>query len=204
MQHIVKSDPSITAYRINITTYAVSLLAERTARRIDLDAIWKRQRISDALADTARLWAPVIFRSLLDYAQRQTVHIDNILKSQACWEKMLSLDLKIPSVVERELVYAVPQSSTSILNDGSARSGEHLSNQDQNNVARCLELNAAQWMAIVAWGNGQGALGALQLGVATTLASYAAQGWLRSPSPKQAKHGATMIAAAKSAGVLGN
>jgi hypothetical protein len=199
----VKSDPSITAYRINITTYAVSLLAERTARRIDLDAIWRRQRISDALADTVRLWASAIFKSLLEYAQRQTVHIDNILKSQACWEYILSLDLKIPSVVERELVSAVPQSGPSALKDGSSRSSEHFDSQDQNNVARCLELSAAQWMAIVTWGNGPGALSPLQLGVAATLASYAAQGWLRTPSPKQAKHGATMIAAAKSAEVLG-
>src|SRR5262249_22590510 len=43
IQRIVKVDLSITAYRINVTTYTVSLLAEKTARRIDLDTIWKRQ-----------------------------------------------------------------------------------------------------------------------------------------------------------------
>ena len=41
VQRIVKAEESITAYRINVTTYLVSLLAEKTARRIDLDAIWK-------------------------------------------------------------------------------------------------------------------------------------------------------------------
>jgi len=55
---------------------------------------------------------------MLDYAQRQTVHIDNILKSQSCWEHMLSLDLKIPGAVERELLSAVSQNATSAVNEG--------------------------------------------------------------------------------------
>lgn len=41
-----------------------------------------------------------------------------------------------------------------------------------------------------------------QRGVAYTLASYAAEGWIRSPSVKQAKHGSAMIEKARSAGIL--
>jgi hypothetical protein len=199
VQRIVKAEGSITAYRINITAYTVAMLAERTARRLDLDAVWKRQRMSDALADAARLWAPVIFKTLLDYAQQQSVHIDNILKSQACWEHMLSLDLKIPSAVERELLSAVPTGGPASARAGFHRRDEHLSNQDHNNVARCMELGASQWMSIVTWGNGPGELKTWQLGIATTLASYAAQGWSRTPSVKQAKHGAAIIEAARAA-----
>lgn len=202
VQRIVKTDESITAYRINVTTYLVSLLAEKTARRIDLDAIWKRQEISPDLADTARLWAPVIFKALLDYSQSQTVHIDNILKSQAAWEHMLSLSLKIPPAVERELVSSTATNGASSGNRGVQRLSEEFNNQDHNNAARCMELNPAQWMSIVTWGNGPGELEKWQLGIATTLASYAAQGWSRTPSQKQAKHGAAIIESARAAGVL--
>lgn len=203
VQRIVKADETITAYRINVTTYTVSLLAEKTARRIDLDSIWKRQQISEALAETARLWSPVIFRSLLDYSQQQTAHIDNILKSPAAWEHMLSLNLKLPAVVEEELVTStVPRGGSTGGGRGAPRSSEEFSNQDHNNAARCMELNATQWMAIVKWGNDSGNLQIWQLGIATTLASYAAQGWSRTPSQKQAKHGAAIIEAARAAGVL--
>lgn len=202
VQRIVKTDESITAYRINVTTYLVSLLAEKTARRIDLDAIWKRQEISPALADTARFWAPVIFKALLAYSKSQTVHIDNILKSQAAWEHMLSLELRLPATVDRQLVASTAPNAASSNARSVQRLSEEFTSQDHNNAARCMELNPAQWMAIVAWGNGPGDLEKWQLGIATTLASYAAQGWTRTPSQKQAKHGATIIAAAKAAGVF--
>jgi len=201
IQRIVREDESITAYRINVTTYTVSLLAEKTVRRIDLDAIWKQQRISDVLAETARLWAPVVFKALLEYSQQQTVHIDNILKSQAAWEHMLSLNLRLPASVERELVSStVPAGGTSG-GRGAQVTSDEFSTQDHNNAARCMELGADQWLAIVSWGNGPGELEKWQLGIATTLASYAAQGWAKTPSQKQAKHGALMIAAARAGGI---
>lgn len=202
VQRIVKAEESITAYRINITTYTVSLLAEKTARRIDLESIWKRQQIGAALAETARLWSPVLFRALLEYSQQQTVHIDNILKSQAAWEHMLSLDLKIPPSVERELVSSTASCDAASGIRGVQRLSEELSTEDHNNVARCMELNPTQWMAIVTWGNGPGELEKWQLGIAATLAGYAAQGWSKTPSQKQAKYGAVIIEAARAAGIL--
>ena len=202
VQGIVKAEKSITAYRIDIVAYVVALLAEKTARRLDLGVFWKQQKIGIALADTARLWGPVIFTALLEYSQSQAVHIDNVLKSLGAWEHMLSLDLKIPSAVERELLFT----AAPIVRSSGGRSGERVSeefsNQDHNNAARCMELTPPQWMEIVTWGNGPGKLEKWQLGVATTLASYAAQGWSRTPSQKQSKHGATIIEAARAAGVL--
>ena len=202
VQRIVKADDSITAYRVNVTTYTVSLLAEKTARRIDLDAIWKRQATSDSLAETARLWAPVIFKALLDYAQKQTVHIDNVLKSKAAWEHMLSLDLRVTRDVERELRQSSP-TTTGVLGAVAALGrGEELSAGDHNNVARCLEFDAARWLAAVNWARQSGDFPDLTINVAATLAGYAAQGWTKTPSAKQAKHGAAIIEAARAAGVL--
>src|SRR5439155_13059530 len=99
---------------------------------------------------------------------------------------------------------AVPQTNPALPggNTEAYQLAEQFTTQDHNNMARCMELNANQWMTLVGWGKDNGHFTTLQLGVATTLASYAAQGWIRRPSPKQAKHGATMIQAARSAGIL--
>jgi hypothetical protein len=202
VQSIVKNDDSITAYRVNVTNYAVSLLAEKTARRIDLDSIWKRQEISPALAETTRLWAPVIFKALLGYAKSQTVHIDNILKSQATWEHMLSLDLRINRANETELLQSPQKGGRTLRNDASSVNGKALSSQDHNNVARCVELDAVKWLAAVNWARQSGEFEDLTINVAATLAGYAAQGWTRMPSPKQAKHGSAIIEAARTAGIL--
>jgi hypothetical protein len=202
VQQIVKADETITAYRINITAYTASLLADRTAQRINLDEIWRRQHMSDALANTARTWAPVVFKALQDFAQREATHIDNILKSQACWEHIRSIGLKLSPVVEQELISAVEATAgTPEINAIPARN-ENLTPQDQNNVSRCMQLSPQQWLKIVEWGSGVGGLKKWQCGIATTLASYAAQGWARPPSSKQAKHGAEMVENAKKAGIL--
>ena len=200
VQRIVKRDSSITAYRINVTNYTVSLLAEKTARRIDLEMIWKYQTISDPIAYTAGMWAPFVFKALLEYSQKQTAHIDSILKSQATWEYLLSLDLKVPPAVESELLHAMPSLESGSRNGGH-RTVTAFSEADHTNVARCLELTSEQWMAIVTWGSGHGGLLKWQLGLAMSLAGYKAQG-LTQISQKQAKHGAAMIEAARSAGVL--
>jgi hypothetical protein len=202
IQRIVKEDESITAYRINVTTYIASLLAEKTARRIDLDAIWKRQAISPALAATARAWCPVVFKELLTYAQSQTVHIDNVLKSQAASEHMLSLHLRIPREVERELRPSAPP-EPAVFKDGPApQRPDNLSTSDHNNIARCMEVDAEQWLVAVNWAKKSGQFMEITIKVAGTLAGYAAQAWPKPPSPKQAKHGAEIIEAARSAGIL--
>lgn len=199
VQKIVRGMEEITAYRINVTGYIVSLLAEKTARRLDLEAIWKRQAISKDVGETVRFWAPSVFQALLKYGQEKGVHMDNVLKGQGTWEYLLSLDLKVPNAVERELVSASQQVMAS---SGGRRATEGMSTEDENNAARCMALNAEQWMKIVAWGNSSGELKSWQMGIATTLASYAAQGWNRAPSQKQAKHGAAIIALGRAAGAL--
>jgi len=202
VQQIVKKNEVITAYRVNVTNYAVSLLAERTARRIDLEAIWKAQRISNALADTAKGWSQVIFKELLAFAQTQPVHIDTVLKSQECWDHMLSLDLRIPKAVERELVSGVVQNAGGSSSVDATKSADELSTDDHNNIARCRELSTEQWLDLVRWGNQSGALDSKQLGIATTLAGYAAQKWARDPSIRQAFRGVEMIEAARAAGLF--
>ncbi len=139
----------------------------------------------------------------MNYSQKQTVHIDNTLKNPTTWEHLLSLNLKIPQAVESELVSSTTGHDRMSGRRGGKRfSEDDFSTLDHNNAARCMELDATQWMAIVAWGNGPGDLEKWQLGIATTLASYAAQGWTRTPSQKQAKHGAAIIESARAAGVL--
>ena len=202
VQRLIKADKSITAYRINVTSYTVSLVAEKTARRVDLDSIWKNQAISPALSEMIRNWCPLVFKALRDYSQSQSVHVDTILKSQEAWEYMLALDLQLPRNVEVGLRQAI---APNILVFGKTRlgnKGEVLSSQDHNNIARCMEVNAEQMLTAVTWARQSGQYPELTLRVAGTLAGYAAQGWDTPPSAKQAKHGAAIIEAARAAGIV--
>lgn len=201
IQRIVRQDDTITAYRVNVTAYTASLLAERTARRIDLDRIWREQKLSSALEQTAAQWAPVVFKHLPDLGRREGRHIEESFKTAACWEYLRSLDWIVPSSVNDELVSAIEALPIdSVASEGWR--GERLTTDDHNNIARCKELSEQQWLQVVSWGKESGALDERMRGIARTLAGYAAEGWSRSPSKKQAYQGAKMIDKARAAGVL--
>ncbi len=92
VQKIVRSIDSISAYQINVTAYTVSLLAEKTVRRIDFDRIWREQQISSPLAATIKSWAPVVFKNLPVPAQRSGKNIGESFKSQVTWDYIRGLD----------------------------------------------------------------------------------------------------------------
>jgi hypothetical protein len=201
VQRIVKRNEAITAYRINVTAYTAALLADKTARRIDLDRIWREQKITDVLKQTVEDWALPVFKHLPDIGLREGRHIEESFKSPGCWDYIRSLEWTVPAALQRELVLAVegPEPDETSL---ASSASERLSVADHNNIALCKELTETQWLRIASWGQKAGRLEEWQRGVARTLASYAAEGWKRFPSKKQAKHGAAMIEKARSEDIL--
>jgi hypothetical protein len=201
VQKIVRNLESITAYRINVSAYTVALIAEKTARRIDLDRIWNQQGISKTLAATIESWAPLVFSHLPEPARQAGKHIEESFKTQGCWDYIRNLVLQVTPVLEKELVSAVDGEQVDGTPPSRGRS-ERLNAQDHNNIALCKELGESLWLKIAAWGQESGALAEWQRGIARTLAGYAAENWNRSPSSKQAKHGAQMIEKARAEGVF--
>jgi hypothetical protein len=197
-QRIVRADQTITAYQINVVAYTVSLLAEKTARRIDLDQIWRMQKVTPGTSATISEWAPVVYQRLPQLATSQGRHVGESFKQPACWDYIRALDLKVPLELEEELV-AIGQGENGA--PPIRRDGRPLTTRDQNNIARCMELAEKDWLAIADWGQKSNELKEWQRGLARSLAGYAAENWSKKPSDKQAKHGARMIEAARTAGV---
>lgn len=189
VQRIVRADQSITAYRIHVVAYTVALIAEKTAWRIDLDKIWQKQALSKALRDTAVAWAPVVYNHLPDISRKSGRHIEDSFKSEECWNYMRGLDLLVGPLLENELT-------------GTELTSTPASTTDLNNIARCMALSDKQWNDVALWGIKAGALKEWQRGIARTLAGYAAEGWTKQPSQKQAKHGADMIEMARKSGII--
>ena len=64
-----------------------------------------------------------------------------------------------------------------------------------------MQVSSDHWLQTVKWGNKSGELKSWELGIATTMASYAAMDWAKVPSAKQAKHGVRIIATSEDHGV---
>ena len=172
----------IKAFGINIVTYTVALLADRTARRIDLAAIWERQGLSQSLKAQVTDWLPKVATCLLNTAA--TRNPGEWFKSEQCWQELrtASADWPILKDLSAELA-SVGEQYTEV------------SDEVQSNVARCLQTDAAKWFQIQMWGSETQQLKSWQIGIASTLAGYAAQGWLKKPSEKQAKQAALILEA---------
>ena len=170
----------IKPFAINATTYTVALLADRTARRIDLGVIWDKQNLAPALKDQLKEWLPKVAQQL-----NRSVGGRNPgewLKSEQCWQELRTASSK----------WEVSKK----LSKGLKSVGEEYaeaSDATQSNVARCIEVDAETWFKIQLWGRESGGLQSWQIGIANTLSGYAAQGWLKKPSEKQAKHGVAIL-----------
>lgn len=197
---VVRSIPSITKYRINIAIYTLALLAHATARRLDLDRIWQLQALTPALKKLVEDWAPVVLQKMKEVAATLSYEEAETFKKAAFWEKMQTFQWSIPASVEAELVEI--GSATDVSGGKRRKKGtSDLSPSQQNDLARCLELTAEDWLKIAAWGKETGSIEPWKLGLVTTLASYAVQG-RKAMSEKQAKHAAGIIAMAREAGVI--
>lgn len=170
----------IKAFGINIVTYTVALLADRTARRIDLGAIWDRQDLTPALQSQLADWLPKVGEELLRSAGSRNP--GEWFKSEQCWQELraVSSDWKLTK-----------QLSAGLCSVGEEYAG--VSDDVQSNIARCLQVSADKWFKIQLWGNESGELQTWQIGIANTLGGYAAQGWTKKPSEKQAKHGVVIL-----------
>jgi hypothetical protein len=76
--------PRFQAFQANITTYVVSLVANRLGPELDLDKVWQRQDISPELKQQITEWAGEVNHVLHQTAAGRMV--SEWAKKPECWE----------------------------------------------------------------------------------------------------------------------
>jgi hypothetical protein len=188
---ILELKAEIPAFRANVVTYTVSALAYKTARRIDLEKIWSKQDISDVLRETIIEWALLIKNAMTDSAGSHNP--TEWFKNKACWDVVKNQDLPISEKLNSELTGGEETVvEISVGRKGKTRT-ESLSSEDQTNIARCVELNADEWMEMIKWAQSSSDVEEWQLDIASTLLGQATRNWIKPPSKKQAQHISELI-----------
>ena len=182
---------AFTGYRANAVAYSVALFSWRTAGRVDLSAIWGTQQVSPTIESVLHDWMPEIHEAIVQTAGDRNV--TEWCKREECWREIQTIDLNLPRELLDELSEGQP------LPNVGAHSGQSgkLSEKDRESIARVMQAGPETWLHVVKWGTSSGKLKTWELGIATTLASYAAMEWTKVPSAKQAKHGVRMLAEAE-------
>lgn len=186
------------AYGSQITAYVVASIAHRTGGRMDFDRLWSRQAISPELEQLIADWAPK-----LDAIMRASAGQKNPsewFKKADCWSE---IQRQLP-----ELVDPLPPELSYTKGDGNGDSdvpmmpsGTH-SVVDYDRIARCMQIPAAIWLEAAERGQQTGTIPYPLAGICRTLAGYAAGGWQRKPSAKQAKPALDALLKVERAGLV--
>lgn len=140
------------------------------------------------MRDTIYAWMPTVWRAIIDGAGERNV--TEWAKKPECWEAIQLLDVEITEELEARLTDGDPLPNVGhAAHDGSVS----LNRQDRENIARVMQVQKDEWRKISDWGQESGELKAWQFGIALTLSGYAAGGWRKIPSAKQARQGVKIL-----------
>ncbi|MCW8217342.1 AIPR family protein [Streptomyces griseolus] len=89
------------SYKSMITTYTAARLSLATDRRIDLDRIWREQRISPALEDAIDDLCPRVMAVVTN--PREGNHVGEWAKKPSCWDAVSRVRWTVPRDLQSEL-----------------------------------------------------------------------------------------------------
>ena len=178
----------IPAYRPQVAAYVVAYLAYRTVGRVDFVSIWDNQRVSDGVEMAACAWCKDIYETIVGSAENRD--IGEWCKNEDCWTAIKALRLLIPSQLSKELARVPLVPSVGPVDAQREASGDP---EAQENIARVMSIAAATWTQIAETGRTTGEQNEYMGSIAMTLAGYAALGWNRIPSAKQARCGVELL-----------
>jgi len=186
------------AYGAQITAYVLAGLSHRSGGRIDFDRLWSKQTVSPELEQMIADWA-----SKLDTLLRNSAGQKNPsewFKKSDCWKEIQTqLPLftdPIPPELSFEAV-AGKSPGTAMLPAAGVLSGA-----DYDRIARCMAIPSSIWLEVAERGQKTGIVHWKVAGICRTIAGYAAGGWDRKPSAKQAKPALEAVLAAERAGLV--
>jgi hypothetical protein len=186
-------------YRANAVAYTLSLVAFKTVGRINLKAIWDQQDISIALRDLITDWMPIVWNTIISSAG--TRNVTEWAKKADCWHEIQLLDVSIPPEMEMEMLVGDPLPTVGKVARGG-RAAE-LSTLDRQNINRVIRQKPEFLLQLGMWGKKTGELEQIQIDIVLTVSTYAAGGWMKIPSHKQAGHVVSALEIAKEANFVG-
>jgi hypothetical protein len=184
------------AYGAQIAAYLVSGIAQRTGGRVDFARLWSRQAVSPEMDRVVETWAPQIDKILRVSAGQKNP--SEWYKKEDCWRDILD---KLPPLSDPLPPELSRQTGGSQTSTPSIRTTD-LSVTDYEQIERCMNVSSATWMEVAELGAKAGLIHWKVAGICRTLAGYAAGGWEKKPSARQAKPALDAVRVVREAGII--
>jgi len=169
-------------YRANIVTYTVAWLSYATAQRLDLESIWKEQKISEALA--GEIVAVSEFVSRLIMRPPNAANITEWCKKKACWDRIADYNHEVSRALQSELI-GLARTDT-VVGASISPTGIGAATDDEKAlVDKVVAIPAVTWFALSNWAKETNNFEGWQRGVLFSVGQRVGRG-LR-PTVKQAR-----------------
>ncbi len=174
----------LEGYRANSVAYGVAWLAEHSGRRIDLEAIWRDQRLPQGVSAALLMACGQAHR----YLTNREGNVGEASKKADTWERFRDMMLDVGEGWQRETRERTPPAYTPKKADVEAEAARRA----------IADVSSERWFALAKWAKDRGFLEGWERSLAFGLGRLVAQG--NSPSNKQAIQGARIVARARELG----
>lgn len=185
----IVSAQGVHGYRANVVAYTIALLLHKIECRINLDQIWKEQRISNSLAAVIDSLSKLVRERIL--ADAAGKNVTEWCKREKCWESVLQLDVEVSDDLDAELL-------TSTGRIPNMFDDTELTAEQQSQIESTKAVSAEKWKEISVWGKQTDRLTAWQRSFAFSIGRQLGLG--KDPTAKQAKYAVEIINLVKKSG----
>lgn len=134
-------------YRANIVTYTIAYISNKTAQRIDLEKIWKEQRLSVALEKEIVEVSKFIQKLIVN--PPGGANVGEWCKKERCWNTILEYPHEISDELKSELI-SVARPST-ISKPTASASIDSLTDKEKEIIDEVCNIAAETWFALSRW-----------------------------------------------------
>ncbi|MGP4113651.1 AIPR family protein [Streptomyces sp. 4N509B] len=121
-----------------VTTHTMARLSRATNRRIDLDRVWREQRVSPVLEEAVDELCPRVMGVVAN--PREGVHAGEWAKKEACWITVSEIPWRVPRSLAEEL------RGTPLDQEELGRGDTH-----ESAPAEVALVPASEWFAVEQW-----------------------------------------------------
>ena len=165
-------------YRANVVAYAIAKLAHDVAQRgesINFERIWRAQGVSPVLRDAFVVSGEAVHDVIVNPPEGMR-NVTEWAKQQACWHRVMNLDVAWPDALQTELVSAAERGE---VKRAAVKDQKMLNGIEAQTVV--VQAGSALWSNVKVWGMSKGLLSPDDQGILDVAISIPA----RVPSEKQ-------------------
>ncbi|HZK53736.1 MAG TPA: AIPR family protein [Desulfosporosinus sp.] len=132
-------------YRANIVTYTIAFLSYTTSQKIDLDRIWKEQRLTAALENEIVRASQIVQQHIVN--PPGGANIGEWCKNVKCWNTFKEKNYTISDELIKELI-SVARPNRAVAENKSINS---ITEDEKSLIEEVQQIPAATWFALSRW-----------------------------------------------------